>query len=163
MNGRSYVHRTRTGWILAILTVLSALNSSFFFLGMMKSGFAGWMMMNSCAPAVFIFFSGFLFANPAVMTAGTVWMLRYGTAGLFVFGWSGPNLIAQVGHILMTLSSVWTVFELIRQKKWKGMAIGLLLGIGILLPFMRIQNAWFADHPGLMEKLFSGAYPAGAK
>jgi hypothetical protein len=55
------------------------------------------------------------------------------------------------------------VFELIRQKKWKGMAIGLLLGIGILLPFMRIQNAWFADHPGLMEKLFSGAYPAGAK
>jgi hypothetical protein len=150
--------RSRIGWIIAVLTFLSAVNSTFFFLGMMKSGIVGWLMMNSCAPSILIFFVGFLLKNPIVMTIGTVWMIRFGVAGLFVFGWSGSNLIAQVGHLLMTASSVYAVVETIRQRQWKALLIGVALGIVTLVPFMMIQNAWFAKHPGLLEQLFKGTY-----
>ena len=163
MNERSNFKRGRVSWILNGLVFLSALNSAFFFLAVMKTGIVGWLMMNVCAPSIFILLVGFILRNPVVMTIGTCWMVRYGTAGLFVFGWTGPNLIAQVGHVLMTLASAWTVFEMVRQKKWRGMAVGAALGIATLLPFMMLQNSWFADHPGLLEKLFSGVYPTGLK
>lgn len=159
MTSPTQFYRTKIGWIIAGLTLLTAVNSTFYFLGMMKSGIAGWLMMNSCAPSILIFFVGFLLRNPTVMIAGTVWMLRYGTAGLFVFGWKGPNLIAQIGHLFMTVASVYAIIETVRQKMWSAILVGSLLGIGTLLPFMAIQNGWFARHPGLLQRLFNGTYP----
>lgn len=58
----------------------------------------------------------------------------------------------------MTAASAYVIIEIIRQKRWKAFVLGLILGIVTLLPFMAVQNAWFAGHPGLLEKLFSGNY-----
>lgn len=156
MDKESGFKRTTIGWIIAVLTLFSAANSTFFFLAVMKTGVAGWLMMNSCAPAILIFFIGFLFKSPVVMSAGMGWMLRYGTAGLFAFGWHGPNIVAQVGHLLMTSASAYVAVEIIREKRWRAFVLGLLVGVGTLLPFTAVQNAWFARHPGLLESLFSG-------
>jgi hypothetical protein len=152
------LQRDRLGWILAVLALLSAVNSTFFFLKMMKSGIDGWLMMNSCAPSILIFFTGFILRSPAAAVAGSVWMLRYGTAGLFVFGWTGPNLAAQAGHLLMTAAAAWTLAECIRHRRWKSLGIGLAVGVFSLAPFMAAQGAWFKAHPGLLQRLFEGRY-----
>ncbi len=67
--------------MVAVLNLLAAVNSTWFLLGVLGS--------------------------PVVMVAAAVLMFRYGTLGLFFFGWDGPNLFAQAGHILMIVAVVY--------------------------------------------------------
>lgn len=92
MYQKSDFKRTKIGWIIAVLALLSALNSTFFFLCVMKSGLTGWLMVNSCAPGILVFFIGFFLKNPAVMFAATAWMIRYGTAGCLSSAGADPIL-----------------------------------------------------------------------
>jgi hypothetical protein len=148
--------RNLAGWVLVVLNTLMAINSANFFLGMLKTDVVGWLMMNTCAPSIALFVIGFLLGSPVVMVAASVMMFRYGTLGLFVFGWSGGNLFAQAGHILMTLAVIYVVVEVIRNRRWKTLGLGLLLGIAILFPLEIVQTKWIIANPGLVEKLFSG-------
>jgi hypothetical protein len=153
--------RNKAGWVIAILNTLMALNSTYAFLGFLKVGVDGWLMMNSCAPSIALFVVGFLFENPILMMAASTLMFRYGTLGMFVFSWSGTNLIAQAGHILMTIAVLYTIIDVIRNRRWKSLGLGLLLGIAFLIPYMIAQEGWFAAHPGVLENLFSGSYGTG--
>ena len=148
--------RNVAGWILVILNTLMAINSANFFLGMLKTGVIGWLMMNTCAPSIALFVIGFLLGSPVVMVAASTMMFRYGTLGLFVFGWSGGNLFAQAGHILMTLAVIYVVVDVIRNRRWKTLSLGLLLGIVILFPLETVQTIWLIGNPEMAEKLFSG-------
>lgn len=148
--------RDVAGWILAVLNALMALNSTFVFLFFLEVGVAGWLMMNSCAPSIALFLLGFLLASPVVMVAGALLMFRYGTLGLFVFSWQGTNLIAQIGHLLMTLAVIYVMVDIVRHKRWKRLVLGLALGAAILIPFMIVQDMWLNAHPDLVEMLFSG-------
>lgn len=153
--------RNRIGWIVVILNLLMALNSTYVFLGFLKTGVDGWLMMNSCAPSIALFVIGFLLESPILMAAGSSMMFRYGTLGLFVFSWSGTNLIAQAGHILMTIAVLYTMVDILRNRRWKSLGLGLLLGAAFLIPYMIAQERWFAARPGVLENLFSGSYGAG--
>ncbi|MDI6770387.1 MAG: hypothetical protein QMD04_12035 [Anaerolineales bacterium] len=152
--------RNWVGWVLVILNLLAALNSTYFFLGQLGVGAVGWLMMNTCAPSVFLFVLGFLVSSPLLMAAAGVLMFRYGTLGMFVFAWDGYNIIPQIGHILMTLAVLYILVDVIRNRRWRALGWGLALGLAILIPLVFAQNAWFAAKPGVMEKLFSGSlYP----
>jgi hypothetical protein len=135
---------------------LAALNTAFFFLGMLKASVGEWLMMNTCTPSIAIFVLGFLLGSPLVMAAGSVLMCYYGTGGLFVFGWDAYNVIPQIGHILMTLAVVYTVVHVVRGKSWRTLGLGVLLGLAILIPFMIVQTRWLSAHPRVAETLFSG-------
>jgi hypothetical protein len=149
-------------WVLVALNTLAALNSTNFFVGKLGTGVAGWLMMNTCAPSIALFVAGFLLASPVVMVAGAVMMFRYGTGGLFVFGWDGYNLIPQIGHILMTLAVIYVGITIVRHRKWKALGLGLALGVAILIPLTIVQGQWFAAHPEMMEMLFAGEWgPVG--
>jgi hypothetical protein len=148
--------RNIAGWVLVVLNTLMALMSANFFLGMLKTNVIGWLMMNTCAPSIALFVVGFLLGSPVVMIAASTIMFRYGTLGLFVFGWSGGNLFAQAGHILMTLAVIYIVVDVIRNRRWKTLSLGLLLGIVILFPLETVQTMWFIGNPKMAEKLFSG-------
>ena len=148
--------RRLTGWIVTILNALFTLNSTFVFLFFLKVGFVGWLMLNSCAPSNILFIAGFLLGSPAVMVAAAVLMFRYGTLGLFVFSWAGTNLIAQAGHIAMTLAVIYIFTYVVHHKQWRSLLCGLLLGIAILIPFMIVQTQWLDARPELVEMLFSG-------
>lgn len=148
--------RTRWRWLLALANTLMAINSTFVFLVYMKTGVPGWLMMNSCAPSIALWVAGFVAGSPLVMIAASVMMFGWGTLGLFVFSWSGTNLIAQIGHILMTLAVLDTLVEALRHRRWKALGAGLLLGLALHLPYRLAQTAWFNAQPGLMEKFFSG-------
>ena len=148
--------RTTVGWIVVMLNTLMAIASANFFLGMLKTDVTGWLMMNACAPSIALFVIGFLLGSPVVMVAASAMMFRYGTLGLFVFGWSGGNLFAQAGHILMTLAVIYVVVDVIRHRRWKALGLGLLLGMVILFPLETVQTMWFIANPEMVEKLFSG-------
>jgi len=151
--------RSLAGWILVTLNALAALNSAFFFLGMLKVGVDGWLMMNTCAPSIALFVIGFGLGSPMVMLAASVLMFRYGTLGLFVFSWDAYNIVPQIGHILMTLAVVYVMVDTVRNRRLKALGLGLATGIIILIPLMVIQQAWFDAHPGMLEQLFSGNLP----
>ncbi|MBN1121236.1 MAG: hypothetical protein JXJ17_09160 [Anaerolineae bacterium] len=146
------------GWIAAGLNALAAINASFVFLVQMKSGVLGWLMMNTCTPSIALYLAGFLIGSPAIMTAGSVLMFRYGTLGLFVFSWDGYNIFAQVGHLLMTAAVILTAVDIVKNRRWRQLWIGLAVGAVLVVIFAIAQNAYFAAHPGLLEALFSGTY-----
>jgi hypothetical protein len=148
--------RDVVGWILVVLNMLAALNSTFVFLTVLNTGLVGWVMLNTCAPSIFLFVAGFLLGSPVVMVAASVMMFRYGTLGLFAFGWDGYNLPAQIGHILMTLAFIYIMVYIGRNRLWKMLILGLGLGLAILIPLTFAQNACFDAHPGILEILFSG-------
>jgi hypothetical protein len=147
------------GWLVASLNLLAALNSTWFFLAVLGSGIVGWLMMNSCAPSVFLFVAGFLLGSPVTMVAAGVLMFRYGTLGLFFFGWDGPNLFAQAGHVLMTIAVAYVAAVCLRRGRWTTFGKGLAIGLALLAPYMLAQSAWFAAHPGMLERLFQGFRP----
>jgi hypothetical protein len=144
------------GWTIVILNTLAALNSTFVFLLILKAGIDGWVMMNICAPSIALFVIGFLVRNRVLKTAGSTMMFRYGTLGLYIFGWDGYNIPAQIGHILMTLAVIYAVVDSVRYQQWKSLGLGVALGIAILIPVGILQGIWFDSHPGLLEQLFSG-------
>jgi hypothetical protein len=148
--------RNVAGWGLVVLNSLAALNSTFFFLTVLKSGIVGWLMMNTCAPSIALFVIGYLLGSPVVMVAASVPMFRYGAGGLFAFGWDAYNLIPQIGHILMTLAVVYVMVYIVRNRAWKTLGLGLALGLAILIPFIILQTWWFNAHPEMLEMLFSG-------
>jgi len=153
---KSTFRRDAVGWVVVLLNTLAALNSTYFFLGQVRVGVIGWLMMNTCAPSIALFLLGFLVSSPMVMAAAGVLMFRYGTLGLFVFKWDGYNIIPQIGHILMTLAVIYILVDIIRHRRWKALILGAVLGLAILIPLMVVQGAWFEAHPEMLEALFSG-------
>ena len=146
------------GWTIVILNTLAALNSTFVFLVILKAGIDGWVMMNICAPSIALFVIGFLMRNRVLMVAGGAMMFRYGTLGLYLFGWDGYNIPAQIGHILMTLAVIYVGLDIVRYRQWRALGLGLALGIALLIALGIAQGMWFDAHPGLLDKLFSGNY-----
>jgi hypothetical protein len=155
--------RDKTGWALVTLNTLAALNATFVFLGVLKVGIDGWLMLNTCTPSIALFVIGFLLGNPMVMVAGSVLMFRYGVGGLFAFGWDGYNIPAQIGHILMTLAVIYTVVHVVRGKRWRTLGLGVLLGLAILIPLTIVQTRWLNAHPKMLEMLFSGNWDLTAQ
>jgi hypothetical protein len=150
--------RDAVGWVIVGLNLLSALWSTFVFLGFLRLSPVEWVMINTCAPCVYLFAVAFLLKSPLVMVTAALLMLRYGTGGLFAFSWEGINLTAQVGHLLMTAGAIYTLWRVIGERRWQALAGGLALGLVILIPFSLLQGAWFKARPGLLERLFSGDY-----
>jgi hypothetical protein len=95
-------------------------------------------------------------AESAVPVAGSVPMFRYATGALLAFGWDGHNLIPQMEHILMTLAVVYVLVNVVRNRAWRRLALGLALGVAILIPLVVAQTWWFQAHPEMLEMLFSG-------
>ena len=149
--------RNLAGWVLVVFNTLMAIMGANFFLGMLKTNVIGWLMMNTCAPSIALFVIGFLLGSPVVMVAASTIMFRYGTLGLFVFSWSGGNLFAQAGHTLMTLAVIYVVADVIHNRRWKMLSLGLLLGIVILFPLETVQTMWLVGNPEMAGKLFSGS------
>jgi hypothetical protein len=140
-----------TGIILAILLLLATIQSTFFFLVIMKTKFVEWIVFNACAPANITFLIGFalllLFNDRTVLHMAILPMFFFGVLGLFVFPWKGVNIIPQVGHIIMALNIGWAVLITLKTYDYKAATIGMLLGIVIFSVFIGFQQNYMATHP----------------
>lgn len=146
--------RDRAGWIIVALNLLAALNSTMYFTRMLGAGLDGWLAMNSCAPSIFVFAAGYALRQRAVMAIGAGLMIRYGTLGLFVFGWQGMNIIPQIGHILMTLAVAYFIVRMVRIGSAGEVIVALFTAVAML--YAEWQGEWFVRHPGVLKGLMRG-------
>ncbi|MCX6338829.1 MAG: hypothetical protein NTX71_02780 [Candidatus Aureabacteria bacterium] len=146
--------RDRAGWIIVILNLLMAANSTFYFTRVLGAGWDGWLAMNSCAPSIFIFAIGYLLRQKSVMAVGAGLMFRYGTLGLFAFGWEGMNIIPQVGHILMTLGVIYFIARMIRLDCGGEIIVAALTALVLL--YAEWQGEWFRNCPQILDHLMKG-------
>ncbi len=150
------------GWILVGLNGFLALGSTGFFLCHLKLGWMAWLMLNACAPSVFLFIAGFLTRSLATTAASAVLLFRYGLHGLLLFGWQLPLIGAQIGHTLMVLAGIYVLTSAIRLKAWRDLKIGLLLGLAILTAYTVAQGIWCHANSELLEQYLSGELMRGA-
>lgn len=138
------------GIIIAVLLLFVTLSSTFFFLGKLKVSVLDWISFNACAPVSFLylcFFIVFLINKKAtglVLTALPTYFL--GTMAMFVLPWNGSYLIAHVGHIIMTMNLIWVFYVVIRHKNYKALAIELLVGMLIFVPYIAYVQTFNQAH-----------------
>ena len=141
------------GLTIAILNALAALNSTWFFLGMAKTSFTEWIFFNACAPSIALFLLGYVLKNRIIQIMSIPALAFFGGGGLFVFGWTGGALIAQIGHIFMVSALIWITYGIFRDKTFKEAAIGLLLAAVLVNAFIAIQQGYAYRHWDRMQEI----------
>jgi hypothetical protein len=147
----------KVGFVLAILLFLVTLNSTYFFLSVSKVSIIEWIVFNACAPSSIAYLAGFaLFLR----TRDRMWfhiailpLFFFGGLGLFLFPWSGYNLIAQFSHMVMVSNALWALYGTFRMADYRAGFIGLLAGIALFSPFIGFQQAYVSSHPEAMKKI----------
>lgn len=128
------------GVILAGLLFLITLSSTFFFLGKLKISLVQWVAFNSCSPTSFLYLLLFLVflvkknASYLMITFLPIYFL--GTMSMFVLPWNEANMIAHVGHIIMTLNLIWVLYVIFKHKEYKALGIGLLISMLLFVPYI---------------------------
>jgi F0F1-type ATP synthase assembly protein I len=56
------------------------------------------------------------------------------------------NLFAQASHIVMTLNVIWVVYVTLKTAHFKPLAIGLLLGILLFIPYISYNQHYCRTH-----------------
>ena len=139
-----------TGIALACLLLFMTLNSTYYFLLIAKVNVVQWIVFNACAPASIAYLVGLLLfwknKNKMWLLIATVPLFFFGTTGLFVFPWSGVYCMAQVAHITMTLNLLWSIWMVWKNKDYKAMGNGLLISIGLFIPFIAFTQAFCREH-----------------
>lgn len=146
-------HSGKIGLVVVILNGLCILNSAFFFLVTAHFSPVAWIFFNACAPSTLIFITGFILRRKAVMVAALPFLCFFGIGGMFVFGWSGTSLIAQVGHICMALAVIYTILLIYAEGGRRSVMKGLIAGFIAFAVFAPIQQYYVRNHPDLVKKL----------
>jgi hypothetical protein len=147
----------KVGYSLAILLFLVTLNSTYFFLSVSKVRVIEWVVFNACAPSSIAYLIGFVLY---LGTKSRMWLhiailplIFFGGLGLFLFPWSGYNLIAQFSHMVMVSNVLWVLYETFQTTDYKAGFVGLLVGIVLFSPFIGFQQTYVSSHPEAMKKI----------
>lgn len=160
MGGTNSFKRDKTGWVLVILNLLMALNSTLYFLLPLNASVTEWLAMNSCAPSIFIFALGFIIANRTIMAVGAGLLFHFGILGISAYGWEGINIISQIGHILMLCAVLYYGIRMVRLRAVPDFIIAAFTVL--ILRYSTWQCHWFNDHPGVYEAVLNGTLKPGS-
>jgi hypothetical protein len=80
-------------------------------------------------------------------------LLFFGGLGLFLFPWSGHNLIAQFSHSVMVANVLWVLYGTFGKADYRAGFLGLLVGVVISLPFIGFQQSYVSSHPQDMKRI----------
>jgi hypothetical protein len=152
---RRLIMYKKLGIVIAVLNLLASLNSTYFFLVMAKASFIEWIFFNACAPSVLLYLIGYLTKNKIVQAMAIPALAFFGTGGLFVFGWSGTDLFAQVGHIFMTSAAIWLIYGIFKDKNFKEATIGFILASFLVNGFITLDQRYAYRHWDRLEELMN--------
>jgi hypothetical protein len=145
------------GLVLNTLLLLMVLNSTYFFLAIAKVSVLQWIVFNACAPSSLACIAGFVLfwkdKNKMWLAVATIPIFFFGTMGLFIFPWSGNNLIAQMSHIVMTLNMLWGLWIILKNNDYVALGKGLLLSTALFIPFISFTQAYCRIHADEVMKV----------
>jgi hypothetical protein len=143
------------GITIAVLNTLAALNSTWFFLGLAKVSPIEWFFFNACTPAIALFLLGYIAKDKMIQAMSIPALAFFGLGGMFVFPWTGMNIIAQIGHIMMTCAIAWIIYGIFRDKSFKEATIGLLLAAFIVNAFIAVQQSYVGRHQDKLQQVIN--------
>lgn len=148
------------GYVLAVLMIFALVNSAYFFLHVVKLKIGDWLVFNACSVAIIVYlicFTCFLITRKEYFLAiAIVPLYYYGTMGLFVIPWNGPNAFAQVTHIIITLNVIWILNQILKEPGIKSSGIGLLVGIIVFIPVFVLVQYYSKLHLTEIMQLIQG-------
>jgi hypothetical protein len=143
----------RIGWLLVILNTLAMAVIAVYFLFVLKFSVLGWLCYNNCFFSILIFLIGFSLNNKTVMSISIPFLIFSGVGGLMAFNWSGKEMITgQIMHILIILLFFYVVLENIKEKEWKQLIVGFMIGLMFLFFLLPLQRTYINNHAELAEK-----------
>jgi hypothetical protein len=133
------------GSILAVLMFITLINNAYFFLGTLQLSIWKWMAFNACSLAIIAYlicYGAFMISKKDfVLAIPLLPLYYYGTMGLFLMPWNPANLFAQITHVIITVSILWTLYVLLKKRNFEALGLGLLIAIMAFVPvFAVIQN-----------------------
>ena len=132
---------------LIVLNAILALWSTFVFLVFLGFGVLEWLMMNICAPTQFLAVIGLLSGRKIIMNISVPMLLFFGGDGLFMFGWEGYMIQAQVSHLIMVITALYILYISYKSGETREILIGAGIGILIVLIFMLVIFPWYYQNP----------------
>lgn len=138
------------GIILAILILLTTLNSAYFFTGILNLNILEWLTFNACSFASIVYLICFILhlvrKNATYLAIPLLPLYYYGTMGLFVMSWNEANIFAHVTHVIITINIVWLIYFMLRSVEYKALRKGLLISILVFIPVIAIIQTYSQSH-----------------
>lgn len=142
----------KIGWVIVVGNIIMMFLLANYFLFIAKFTIIEWFFCNICFFSTLIFLIGFFSKNKTIMTASIPFLACFGGGGLFIFGWQGGMIMAQISHIFMILAIIYTILEVIKAKEWRHSILGFFIGLIVFLLFLSIRQNYIKTHPELVEK-----------
>lgn len=138
------------GHLLAVLLLLTLLNSSYFFISIVKLHIGEWLAFNACSFAIMSYllcFTCFQITKKNFFLAiALVPLYYYGSMGLIVVPWDATNIFSQITHIIITLNVIWILFVLLKESRYESLGKGLLLGVLVFVPIFAVIQKYSQLH-----------------
>ncbi|MDH5174956.1 MAG: hypothetical protein OEW43_06850 [Elusimicrobiota bacterium] len=81
------------------------------------------------------------------MNISIPFLLFYGAGGFFLFHWSSRTMPAQISHSIMVLTALYIIYFMITRWQIGKLAIGIMLGIILFVPFRVFETYYGKTHP----------------
>lgn len=138
------------GHLLAVLMLLTLLNSAFFFISVAKLHIGEWLAINACSLAIMSYLVCFACFQTTkkdfFLAIALVPLYYYGSMGLFVVPWDLTNLFSQITHVIITLNVIWILFVLLKESRYESLGKGLLLGVLVFVPIFALIQKYSQLH-----------------
>jgi phosphate starvation-inducible membrane PsiE len=141
----------RIAKLLVTLNGAMAVWASLVFLGFLRLDLLSWIMLNTCSPTQFVTIVALATQRRLVMNAVVPWLLFFGFGGLLIFSWSGYMIVAQISHLIMTITAVFVLVLAVKERKFKALITGIAIGVLALVPFRFYQDQFLNAHPELLR------------
>jgi hypothetical protein len=86
-------------------------------------------------------------------------LLYFGTGGLFLFKWTGHNLIAQISHLFMTAAAFHTIYWSWVEMKSVLDLLGLFVGVIATVIIVKVHKKYAKAYEEDFKKLFEIEMP----
>lgn len=148
------------GLILSIIMLFILLNSSYFFLGILKLSVGKWLAFNACSLAIIVYLICFIAfritKRDYLLAIPLLPLYYYGTMGLFIMPWNEANIFPQITHIAITVNIVWVLYVLLKEHKYESLGKGCLLGILIFVPIFACIQSYTQLHMNEFMQVLQG-------
>lgn len=138
------------GYLLIALSLLTLLNSAYFFISIVKLQIGEWLAFNACSLAIISYLICFacfqIFKKDFFLAIAMVPLYYYGTMGLFIVPWNAADTFSQITHIIITLNVIWILFVLLKESRYESLGKGLLIGVLVFVPVFAIIQTYSLLH-----------------